>query len=211
NQVVNLGDATQNINFQLSKGGQISGFVSRDGTNPLPGVAVSALDAYGTAHDTEASGNNGKFTLINLTTGTYTVQPTLDTKEISVPASNSVLVTAGVTVWVGTFTITGAMGQVQGNVSYGGQPIKSGVLIVISTQAISIPPPALSVATLLNAAYYADSSNESGTYSVDVRGSTTTTYNVAAFYMRQNNQPPVTSTGPQTTVSVTAGQTTTGM
>jgi hypothetical protein len=203
---VSLGDATQNINFALSNGGQISGFISRDGVNPLPGVAVVALDAFGTAHDTEASGNNGKFTLINLTTGTYTVQPILDTKELSTPPSVlNVNVNPGFTTQVGTFTITGAMGQVQGTVTAGGSPIKSGVLVVVSTQGISTPPPALSSSTLTSAAYYADSSNESGSYSVDVRGSTTSVYNVTAFYMHLNNQTPVISSGTCTNVTVTAG------
>jgi len=206
-----IGDVTQNINFLLPHTGKIMGWISRDGVNPLPGVDVAALDSFGSTHDTEASGNNGIFTLINLTTGVYTVQPELDSSETSTPKSSTITVTAGNTVWIGTFTITGAMGQVQGSVTAGGQPIKSGVLIVISTQTISLPPPALSSNTLTGAAYYADTSNESGTYSVDVRGSTTSVYNVAAIYTLLNNQTPVISTATRTNVSVTAGAATTGV
>ncbi len=119
--------------------------------------------------------------------------------------------TAGITVWSSTFTVTGAMGTVTGTVTAGGQPIKSGVLIVVSTANIGIPLPALSSNTLTSAAFYADSSNELGTYSVDVRGSTTSLYNVSAFYMTLNGQTPVISTKTISGVTVTAGQTTSGV
>src|ERR1019366_6229734 len=102
-------------------------------------------------------------------------------------------------------------GQVQGTVKLGGQFIKSGVLIVISTQAIPIPLPAVSSSTLTSAAYYADTSNESGNFSVDVRGSSTSVYNVAAFYMSLNNQTPVISSATLSNVSVTAGVATSGV
>jgi hypothetical protein len=208
---ISIGDVTQNIDFLLPKTGKIQGWISRDGVNPLPGVDAVALDAFGSAHDTEASGNNGIFTLINLTSGTYTIQPVLDTSETSSPLSISATVVPGSTVWIGTFTIIGAMGQVQGSVTVGGQPIKSGVLIVASTQTVSLPPPALSSNTLTSAAYYADTSNESGIYSLSVRGSTTSVYNVTAFYMQLNDNTPVISTATLSNVTVTAGSATTGV
>jgi len=207
---ITLGDTTQPVNFQLSKTGKIRGWITRDGVNPLPGVDVVALDSFGSAHDTEPSGNNGQFTLINLTTGVYTVQPILDPKETSAPISSTITVTAGTTVTIGTFTILGAMGQVQGNVSVSSQPIKSGVLIVISTAPLSLPLPAISSSSLTTSAIYSDSSKEDGTYSVDVRGSTTSVYNVYGLYMYLNNQTPVISTRTITNVTVTAGQATTG-
>jgi len=148
--------------------------------------------------------------LINLTTGTYTIQPALDTKEVAAPTSNSVVVTAGFTTSAGTFTVVGALGSVSGRVTLSGNPIQSGVLVVISTTVISVPPPALSSASLTTSAYYANSSKEDGTYSVDVRSSTSTVYNAAAFYVYLNNQTPVISSRTLSGITVTGGNATTG-
>ncbi|MFA5975091.1 MAG: carboxypeptidase-like regulatory domain-containing protein [Elusimicrobiota bacterium] len=208
---VTLGDVTANINFFLAQGGKISGWITRDGTNPLPAVSVVALDSNGQAQATEVSGSNGQFLLLNLTTGTYTVQPVLDTKEMSSPVSNSVTVAAGTTVSAGTFTIVGAMGSITGSVTALGKPIQSGTLIVASTSAITVPPATLNAATLMGAAYYGGSSNEDGTYSLDVRGSTTSVYTVTAFYMRLNGQIPAISSGTRTNITVNAGLTTSGV
>lgn len=211
NVTVALGDVTQNINFYLPRGGRISGWISRDGLNPLPGITVVALDSNGGARDTQVSANNGQFTLINLTTGTYTVKPILDPKEASSPTTSTVTVTAGNTVWSSTFTVSGAMGYVTGTVKLSGQIIKTGVLVVVSTAAIATPLPALSTSTLTSTVYYTDTSNESGVYRVDVRGSTSTVYNVAAFFPTLNNQTPSISTGVVTNVSIISGQTTSGV
>jgi len=210
-QTVNLADVTTNVNFALSMGGRISGWLSRDGLNPLPSVTVVALDVNGIARDTEITGANGDFLLINLTTGTYSVQPVLDPKEIATPTSISATVTAGVTVWSGSFTITGAMGSVAGSVTASGKPISSGVLVVVSTGALNLPLPSLSSATLATSAYYANSSKEDGTYSVDVRSSTSTTYVATAFYMYLNNQTPVISSRTVSGITVTGGGTTSGI
>jgi len=208
---VTLGDVTANVNYQLSQGGRINGWISRDGVNPLPGVTVVAFDTNGVPRDNEVSGSNGYFMLINLTTGTYSVQPVLDAKETSSPTSAATAVTAGNTVWSSSFTVIGAMGSVTGAVTVGGQSINSGVLIVASTGAISMPLPALSSATLTAAVMYAESSREDGTYSMDIRGSTTSVYNMTAFYTTLAGQLPVTSTRTITGITVTAGQTTSGV
>ena len=66
--------------------------------------------------------------------------------------------------------------------------------MIISTAAISGPPPALEQRfAFKSAAYYANSSKEDGTYSVDVRSSTSTLYNAVAVYMYLDNQTPVIS------------------
>jgi hypothetical protein len=103
------------------------------------------------------------------------------------------------------------LGTVTGSVTSAGQPIKSGVMVVIATTTISTPPPALSSNTLASTVYYADTSNENGTYSVDVRGSTTTAYTIAGFFMYMNGSLPVISTRTISNVTVTAGQTTSGV
>jgi len=208
--IANIGDETANVNFMLAQGGKLSGFVTRDGINPLPGVSVVALDSNGDAHDTEVSANNGSFLLINLTTGTYTVEPVLDSKEASAPVNVSSTVIAGSTLSIGTFTVTGAMGTVAGTVKASGSSIQTGVLIVISTAVLTLPPPAISSNTLTQAAYYDGSSQEDGTYSVQVRGSTTTVYNVTGFYMHMNGAALVSSSQTITNVTVTSGQTTSG-
>lgn len=212
NVPVSLADVTNNQPFQLSKGGRIYGWISRDGVNPLPSVTVTAMDSNSAVRDSEVSGNNGQFLLINLTTGTYTIQPVLDPKEVSSPTSASVTINAGgVTMWSSSFTITGAMGTVTGNVTLGGSPINSGVLVVIATGTVPVPLPALSSNTLTSAAYYVGTSKESGTFSVDVRSSTSTTYTATAFYQYLNNQTAVVSTQTVTGITVTGGQTTSGV
>lgn len=208
---VALGDVTASTNFYLSKGGKVSGWMTRDGTNALPGMTVVAKDSNGYARDTQVTGANGSFLMVNLTTGTYTIEPVLDMKETASPANASVVVSAGATTWSSTFTITGAMGTVAGSVTSGGAPIKSGVLVIVSTGTVSLPPPTLSSNTLNSAAYYADSSSEDGTYSVDVRGSSTTTYNVYGYYMYLSGITPVISSRTITGVTVNSGLTTSGV
>lgn len=207
NVVISMGDITPDVDFVLSQGGKIAGFITRDGTNPLPGVTVTATNSNGLVVDTQVSGSNGRFTLVNLSTATYTVQPVLDTKETSTPTSATSVVTAGNTVWSSTFTVTGAMGTVTGAVSASGQPIQTGVLIVVSTSTISSPP-TLSSSTLTGAGYYLDSSHEDGTYAIDVRGSTSTTYNVYGYYQRMSGSTVLISSSVRAGVSVTPGQTT---
>lgn len=208
---VTLGDVSSNINFNIPKGGKVTGWATRDGTNALPGMTIVAKDTNGIVRDSQVTGANGTYTLINLTTGTYTIEPVLDLKETSSPTSTLVVVTAGATSNASTFTITGAMGTVAGNVTSSGSPIKSGVLVLVSTGAISLPPPTLSSNTLNSSAFYADSSSEDGTYSVDVRGSTSTTYSVSGFYMYLNGSTPVISSRTVSGVTVNSGLTTSGV
>jgi hypothetical protein len=207
---VNLGQVTSDVNFMLSQGGRISGFVTRDGLNALPGIGVAAINSNGEAVDQEVSNVNGRYTLVNLATGTYTVQPVLDMSETTSPSASTVTVTAGATVVAATFTITGAYGTITGGVSVSSDIIKTGVLIIVSTQGIAGSPPALSSSTLAGAPYYSANSSEDGTYSVSVRGSTTT-YRVSAFYPQMNGSTVTISTKVVTGVTVTAGVTTTGV
>jgi len=206
-----LGEVTSGANFTLSQGGRITGRITRDGTNGLSGIAVAASNSSGITVDQEVSGSNGSYTLVNLATGTYTVEPVLDAGETSNPTSLSVVVAAGTTVTASTLTITGAYGTVSGSVAKSGSAIKTGVLIVVSTTTISGSPPALSSSTLTGAPYYSASSLEDGTYSVGVRGSSTTVYRVHAFYSTLNGSTPVLSSAAVAGVSITAGVTTSGV
>lgn len=208
---VSLGRIANGVDFVLSQGGRLTGFVTRDGTNALPGVAINAVDANGLVRDTQVSDVNGRFTTINISTGAYRATPSLDSMELSTPTYISKTVVGGQTVDVGTFTITGALGTIVGSVSSGGSPIATGVLIVVTTAALagSPPaPPALSSASLTGAPYYVASSLEDGTFRVDVRESTAPVYNVYGYYTTISPAGVVTVTAQTFTVGVLAGQTT---
>jgi phage baseplate assembly protein gpV len=196
NVVVKMGVITSGIDFVLSQGGRVSGFVSRDKINPLPGIVVQAQSQEGFVYGEEVSDNSGRFTITNLSSGTYYIKPVLSSKEISTPSVSTVTVSAGVTVFAGTFTITGAMGKILGSVKYHGETIQSGVLIIATTVSFAIPP-TLSTSTLTGPAYFITNSYEDGTYKLEVIGSTTTRYRIYGYY------PIYDATGKPTILSTT--------
>jgi type II secretory pathway pseudopilin PulG len=211
---VGLGEIRSGVNFNLSQGGRISGFVTRDGTNALPGVAVSAIDINGYARDTQVSGSDGRFTTLNISTGFYVVQPQLDEIESVSPSSAAVTVTAGGNVFAATYTVTGALGAITGSVTLNSAPLRTGALIVVTTATLvgSPPaPPSLSSASLVGSPYYIASSQEDGTYRVEVRQSTSTTYRVYAYYITYSGATPTINSLSQTGVGVLAGQTVSGI
>lgn len=208
---VALGEIHSGVNFNLPQGGRLSGFVTRDGTNPLPGIAISAIDINGYSRDTQVSGTDGRFTTLNISTGFYIVQPSLDEIESVSPSSAGVTVTIGGNVFAATFTVSGALGAITGNITLGGAPLRTGALIVVTTAALagSPPaPPALSSASLTGSPYYIASSQEDGTYRVEVRQSTSTTYRVYAYYISNGGTINALNT---TGVSVLAGATVSGI
>jgi hypothetical protein len=177
---VAAGVISSDVNFVLPQGGRISGYVTRDGVNPLPRIAVAAIDGYGYSRDQQVSDINGRFTTADITTGYYQVTPAIDSLEISSPSYIGVTIGAGATVSAGTFTISGALGTIQGSVTSGGKAITTGALIVVTTGTVSAAgPPALSSMTLTGAPYYSTASLEDGTYSIDVRQST---YSIYGWY-----------------------------
>ncbi len=211
---VSLGQIANGVDFVLSQGGHLSGFITRDGINALPGVAIAAIDVNGLSRDQKISGTNGRFTTINISTGVYRVTPSVDSLETSSPTYHSATVVGGQTVFAGTFTITGALGTIAGSVTSGGGPIATGVLIVVTTSTLAgtpPAPPALSSGTLASAPYYITSSLEDGTYSVGVRQSTSPAYRVYGYHTTLSGTGAVTITA-QTLigVQVLAGQTVTG-
>ncbi len=183
---VELGEVTSGIDFILVQCGNVKGFVTRDRVNPLQGVVMVAEHKDSGVIKGEAiSDVNGIFVIPNLSTGTYYIKPILSSRESSVPEKSTVTVSVGVTVHAGTFTITGAFGKITGKVYYSNQPIKTGVLLLATTRQLSAPnytPPVLSKDTLTGAAYYLTSSYEDGNYVLEVIGSTTTRYNIYAYY-----------------------------
>ena len=211
---VYAGQISDNVNFILSQGGRISGFVTRDGSNALPGVAVSALDVNGYARDTQVTDNNGRFTTIDIATGVYIMTPELDSLETSTPTGQSTTVGMGQTVFSATFTITGALGTISGTVTVGSKPITTGVLVVVTTSSLAGSPPAppsLSSATLASNSYYVTSSLEDGSWSIGVRQSTTTLYNAYGYFTSINSTGAVTfQSQTLSNISVVAGSSVTG-
>ncbi|MBI2069732.1 MAG: carboxypeptidase regulatory-like domain-containing protein [Elusimicrobia bacterium] len=205
--VVVLGKVTSGVNFTLSQGGKIRGFSTRDGINALPGIAYTAYNENDIAMANEVSGSDGRFLLTDLATGTYSVEPILGSGETSSPASISTTVAIGDDLHIGTFTISNAFGKITGTFKSGGEIIKTGVLVIVTTTTITTPP-ALSSNTLTGAPYYMTNSYEDGTYSVDVRGSTSTKYEVYAYYFTFSGDTPVINSSATSNVTVTAGQTT---
>jgi hypothetical protein len=207
---VNAGQITSGVDFVLSQGGGLNGFVSRDGTNPLPGIAVTATNGLGLVEATAVSGADGRFRMSNMSTGTYLVEAQTASGESATPASVSTAVVVGVTRFVSTFTVSGASGFITGGVTVGGNVLQTGVLVVASTATI-VNPPSLSTTTLLGAGYYVGSSLESGNYFLEVRGSTNPRYNIYAFYPTWNGSVWTTVVRSSLSVSVAPGETKTGI
>ncbi len=208
---VALGEIRGGVDFILYPGGRISGFVTRDGHNPLPGIAVTISDFTGLAKDVQVTGSDGRFTSNNLSTGTYYVEPSIDPKETCAPSSTTVnIVSPGVTYFSSTFTVSNALGYIKGSVSYHGEPVRTGALIVVTTVTVSSMPN-ISTATLSGPPYYMTSSNEDGNYTAEVRQSTNPAYRVYAFYPAQNGSTYTLLSSTVTNVQVLSGQSVTGV
>ncbi len=212
---VDVGQVHAGVDFVLYQGGRVSGFITMDGTNGLPGVAVAILDANSIARDQQVSDAGGHFTSVVLSTGYYIVQPVIGALETSSPVTSTVTILATAPNQVAsTFIISGALGYITGSVKYGGNSIKTGVLIVVTTATLSGTPPAppdLSSSTLTGTPYYMVSSMEDGTYLAEVRNSTKPIYNVYAYYPVLGSADAVIYSAKTANVSVTAGQTTSGV
>ena len=208
---VKIGSVTSGINFILPQGGKVSGFVTRDGINPIPDIVMTAELANGYIKGESISETNGKFQIINLSTGIYYIKPVLSSKEMSTPAVSTVTVTVGSSVFADTFTISGCLGTISGTVTASGKPIKTGVLIIASTSTIPGTPPVLNLSMLAATPHYASNSYETGTYILEVIGSSTTKYNVYAYYVIMSDTGPAIYPASQSNITVLPGQDTPGV
>ncbi|MEW5906637.1 MAG: carboxypeptidase regulatory-like domain-containing protein [Elusimicrobiota bacterium] len=207
NVVTALGQLTKNLDFALSEGGKLSGWVTTNGADALPDIPVIAFKG-GVSQKEGVSGSDGYFEITRLSTGTYLVEPQLDTGESASPSTFTVTLTAGASLFVGTFTVSGAMGYISGTVSAGGAPVTTGVLVYATTTTITSGPPAINSALRDGVnVYYAVSSNAAGVYSLPVRGGYT--YNIYAWYTSWSGETPSTARREYTGVAVSAGQTAT--
>jgi hypothetical protein len=165
----------------LTQGGTLTGYLTTDGNSILPNIKVAATRG-GLEYGVGTSDSSGYFYIKNLSTGTYTVAPVLDPLEVCAPASVSTRVSSVSTLFVTTFTVSGAQGKLTGTVTYYGALIKTGALILVSTGSLADTPPTLSaVNSPAGQVIYAGSSKADGTYEIEVRG-IATAYNVKVYY-----------------------------
>ncbi|HVA66483.1 MAG TPA: carboxypeptidase regulatory-like domain-containing protein [Elusimicrobiota bacterium] len=191
--------------FSLSAGGVLEGYATT-GTTPLLDLVVTA-NVGGNQGGTGTTGASGLF-YITLPTGTYTVEPTLDSGQSSSPTSITAAAAQGKTVFIGTFTVSGAMGTIAGSVTYNGSVVTSGALILAST--VAIPPTLPSISASSSPAQtpiYSASSLSDGTYSLPVRGGYT--YNIAVYIPTVSGPGVSVSQKSYSGISVTPSQTTT--
>lgn len=212
---ITQGAVTSVPDFHLAQGGFIQGFVT-SGSGALPNIAVRATLGSSVFNDT--SDNTGYFYIfVSTSSSPWSVAPDLDPLQsyTSLPSDplTATVTTPGATVFAGTITVIGAMGTITGSVTKSGAAITTGVLIMASTASVSDPPPAVVASSSpAQSIVYSASSMADGTYSLDVRSSTTTTYNIRAFFPAVDiNTGAVSYTSlTRTGVSVGAGATTPG-
>ncbi|MBI5881654.1 MAG: carboxypeptidase regulatory-like domain-containing protein [Elusimicrobia bacterium] len=208
---VSVGQFNGGNDLVLSGAGRVAGYVCNySTTNPYPGVTVTATDINDNVRGEVVSGSDGRFTISNLSTGTYTIRPVLETGQTTTPTDQAASVTTGNDVSAGTFTVTGAYGVIAGSVTKSGSLITTGVLIVATTGTIAGSlPPTISTGTLSGAPYYMASAQSDGTFTMDVRvGTAAATFNLYGWYTTYSGDVPNTPGKQTRAVTVTGGQTT---
>ncbi|MDD5627486.1 MAG: carboxypeptidase regulatory-like domain-containing protein [Elusimicrobia bacterium] len=191
---VTQGGVTTVPDFHLAKGATIKGYVTA-GTGGLANIPVNA--SCGAVYE-DTSDSTGYFYIFVATSAApYSLAPVLDTAQSYTAAAVSpcsgtgpiscAVAAPGSTIFIGTFTIVGAMGAIQGSVSYDGKPITTGVLIMASIGAISDPPARIVASSApAQTPIYAVTSQVDGVYRLEVRSSTMTGYNMRAFFPMVN-------------------------
>lgn len=173
----------ETTDFTLSLGGILVGYYKSSSNTSIPGRVAVAFDpsCSGTSLAQAISDSTGHFYLLNLSTGSYCIQPSLDPAEAVTPlnATPVTLAAAGLSPTISTFTITGGLSEITGQalIASTTQAITTGVLVVASTVSLGAAtlPPQVSGATgrLCNPCYYAASSDGTGVYSLSVRSNPT--------------------------------------
>ncbi|MCK5358021.1 MAG: carboxypeptidase regulatory-like domain-containing protein [Elusimicrobiales bacterium] len=206
--IVTQGAITSGVDFVLTQGGSIYGrVVTTGGVDPLPKTPI-VVYKISIAQGDGITDEDGYFQIMGISSGTYSVEPQLEAGESYSP-SISTSVNANDSLFIGTFTVSGAMGYIKGNVKSGGEIIDTGVLIYASTDTIASTPPTLNAALRSGTViYYAVSSNFDGTYTLPVRGGYT--YNIYAWYTTWSGSTPTTGRDEHEgvdAIAVSAGQT----
>lgn len=208
---INLGEITTVPDITLLQGGILRGFVTTNGTDPLPGIPIVATSAATGGEVASAiSDSLGYFQLPDLPIGTYTLIPQLEPGESASPTTISSAVVSGTTVFVGTFTVSNAFGMLEGKATVSGNAIPTGVLVVAvpnGTPIGSDPPTVDSTLRSGSIYYYTGSTDAEGNYLIRLRGGIT--YNVAAWYCTLSDSGSVSKSQLTSTAVVVAGQSTT--
>lgn len=192
--------------INIFTGGSIEGWVTTNGTDPLPGIPIVATNTTGAEVGSTISDPLGNFQFSNLPVGNYTLTPQLEIGESASPATLTGAAVSGTTVFFGTFTVSNAFGVIQGIAREGSNPITTGTLIVAVPSTVSLgtnPPPIDDTLRTGTTYYYIGASNSDGNYQINVRGGIT--YNVGAWYTTFDNAGTPTTVKKSGTASVTAG------
>lgn len=180
----------------LSAGGRITGYVTT-GTTPLANQAVAATSG-GSQAGSGVSDTSGGFTIRNMPAGNYTVFPVMESGQDSSPNTLPATVVANTSVFIGTFTVSGAFGTISGTVRDASGLVTSGALILASTNTIASTPAAIVASSAPSQVpLYMVSSKADGSYTLPVRGGST--YNVSAYV------PVISGTGVSITTKTYSG------
>lgn len=176
--IVTVGAVTTQ-NFTLNFGGRITGYVT-SGTTPLAYQAMAAVNDAGLQVGSGVTDTGGNFTIRNVSTGTYTVFPVLESGQDVMPNTLSAPVSSTGSVFIGTFTVAGAFGSIEGTVSDASGLVTSGALLLASTNTIAASPAAIVGSSApAQVPMYMVSSKADGTYVLPVRGGAT--YYLSAY------------------------------
>ena len=177
-------------NAVLSQGGTLTGYVTT-GATPIPNFTVTA-NLNGNQMGAAVTNASGIFTIRNLSTATYTVNPVVDTGQSTTPPTLPGTVLVSQTVNIGTFTVAGSFGSITGTITNNNAPVTTGALIIASTSTIPATLPAIYGSSApAQSPVYAISSKSDGTYVLPVRGSNT--YNLTVFVPSLNGTAAVTT------------------
>lgn len=166
-------------NFTLNFGGRITGYVTT-GTTPLAYQAITAVNDAGLQVGAGVTDTGGNFTIRDVSTGTYTVYPVLESGQDVMPNTLPAAVTSTGSVFVGTFTVSGAFGNIAGTVTDAEGLVTSGALLLASTNTIASSPAAIVGSSApAQVPMYMVSSKADGTYTLPVRGGAT--YYLSAY------------------------------
>ncbi len=186
---------TQDITLNL--GGRITGYVTT-GTTPLAYQAIAATSGSGSQAGSGVTDATGVFTIRNVSTGTYTVFPVLESGQDVAPNTISATLTSAGSVFAGTFTVSGAFGSIAGTVSDASGLVTSGALMIASTNTIASSPAAIVGSSApAQVPIYMVSSKADGTYTLPVRGGAT--YYLSAYV------PVISGTGVTVTTKTYSG------
>lgn len=197
---VQAGGIVDTIDLNIWKNAFVSGQVTTNGVDGLPGVAVVASGQFSNGN-TALTDGNGNYTIsgLRLVGNPYTIYPVLVEGQASTPVSyGGVNLTQGNNLTGQDFQITGAYVTISGTATFNGQPITSGINIIASTATISASnPPDITFAVRNGSVkYYQALTDNAGAYSLSVVGGAT--YNLVAWYTTTSTTTAKTLTVPVT-------------